>query len=114
MRILVIDDERTFNEFKVMHWLKIYEMSLVYARTYNEALKCLMSDWDIVYLDHDLGEGKSGYDIVNDIERVAHNGKILNVGKFVIHSMNSVGRLNMFHALRDFYSVEFARVEDLL
>ena len=115
MRILVIDDERTFNQGKICHWNKINETPLiVYARNYNQALKNLMSDWDIVYLDHDLGDKCSGYDIALDIEKAAYGGTLLNVNKFIIHSMNPSGRINMFRALRNFYNVEFARAEDLV
>ena len=111
MRILVIDDERTFDNRK----LGVYKEEITYARYGEEGLACLQEAFDVVYLDHDLGENSiDGYGVTMEIEKLAYQGTLLDVGKFVIHSMNPVGRMNMYQCLSKFYNVEFARVEDLM
>lgn len=111
MRILVIDDERYFNQ-AIFHM----PVSARYARRYDKALEMLTDEsWDKVYLDHDLGDNQpTGYDLCQKIEEFAYNGYLLNVKEFVIHSMNPLGRSRMYQCLYKYYNVSFARVEDLL
>jgi len=58
------------------------------ARTYDEALRLLRSfDYDVLYLDHDLGEPRTGYDLLMQLiadDRVPT--------KVVCISWNPVGR----------------------
>lgn len=120
MRILVVDDERIFDHYKIWGMQYPKEDNLpqfTYAETGETALVMLTvldSRFDIVYLDHDLGKGIDGYGMCLELEKNAWGGKLANVGKFIIHSMNPIGRMNMYNALHKFYNVEFARVEDLM
>lgn len=138
MNILIIDDERTFDNRRLCQFLNVYpsvciregdyptdeedkwtsndEENVFYARTLFQARDWFYSAWpgiDIVFLDHDLGE-EDVRTFTRDIEADAHDGIIYDVQKFVIHSMNPLGRKEMYEALHKFYNVEFARVEDLL
>ena len=111
MTILVIDDERIFNHEKIGaltdHFAYAESLTVATALVFTLA-------WDVVYLDHDLGTYGDVRVLTKDIEKFAYNGNILPIGKFVIHSMNPLGRMEMYNALHKFYNVEFARVEDLL
>lgn len=136
MDILVIDDERTLD---VMSYLGLGNMEthtnledlreenpvgwnrVYHARTLIEAYHALIDyNWDVVFLDHDLGTRSDGTpahvsDLTRDIERMAKIAeRILPVDRFIIHSMNPLGRQEMYLALHKFYNVEFARVQDLL
>lgn len=125
MRILIVDDERDFAPLAGhtivqdhASYLSLSENDnknvVYYVRNYKDAQWMMPSGWDIVYLDHDLGDGKNGYDICSEIEKHAFDGYLLNIGKFVIHSANPLGRMRMYEALHKFYNVEFARAEDLV
>lgn len=69
------------------------------ARTYIEAVNIIKSSIrpsvDAIYIsfDHDLGEGKSGYDFAKWLLR---NGYM---GHFDVHSMNPVGAKNIYELL---------------
>lgn len=74
----------------------IGEYHTVIARNYDEAIKELNRfRYDIISLDHDLGEGKSGYDICKYI--IENN---IQCNEFRIHTRNPVGRDNMIQLLR--------------
>ena len=103
MKILVVDDERTFKSEAA------YGHDIVYTETVNGAKFYLAhpNGWDEVWLDHDLGRDEDGHDLVKWIERLAYQGNLLDVGTFVIHSMNPIGRKRMAEGLRNFYNVRF-------
>lgn len=74
----------------------IGEYHTVIARNYNEAIRELKRfKYDIISLDHDLGEEKSGYDICKYI--IENN---IHCNEFRIHTRNPVGRDNMVQLLR--------------
>ena len=83
--LLYIDDIREINK-------NLYNQFNIYiAKNYNEAIAILNKNKiDIIDLDHDLSEDKTGYDIAKYI--VENN---INIGGFNIHSMNVVGRKNI-------------------
>lgn len=91
MRVLLIDDVR--NEDLIEFGYGIRPNAVV--RTYDSAIAAIQEgNWDIVYLDHDLGESdiaKTGYGIMNFIEANPH----LKPGQIHIVSANPVGRKNM-------------------
>ena len=69
------------------------------AHNYWEAIHYIQyyshcGDHIIVDFDHDLGEGKSGYDVAKYI--VENNIQNLD---FYVHSMNPVGRANIVQLL---------------
>lgn len=119
MRILVIDDERTFNHHKLGDFVGVEHLydSVLYARTLDQAAEQFWDTdtvWDVVFLDHDLGNNQDMRFLTRSLEREAYAGTLFPVRKFIIHSMNPLGRKEMYDALHKFYNVEFARVEDLL
>lgn len=87
MKILVIDDERDF------------PFANLQTRTFEDGLAALKSDqWDVVYLDHDLGDdqGRTGYDLIKFLEQnPEHHPK-----QVVLVTANPVGRKNIEAGLR--------------
>ena len=69
--------------------------NFICARNYNKAINYLNNyNINILSLDHDLGEEKTGYDIVKYI--CMNNIKINSI---YIHTDNVVGRENMYSTL---------------
>jgi hypothetical protein len=67
------------------------------ARNYGAGVKVLLNmPIDFLYLDHDLGPGKTGYDVLNFIFRP--DIRIFPKVIFLV-TMNPVGRDNMKRAL---------------
>ena len=70
------------------------------ARSYEQAVAMMATTkYDIVSLDHDLGEARSGYDVMCAIER----GAVLRPGDVWCHSYNPVGRKNIESAIRQWH-----------
>lgn len=68
---------------------KKQDYQLYIARNYNEAINALtQQEFDIISFDHDIGIGKTGYDIAKYI--VENNIKIKE--GFFVHSSNPVGK----------------------
>lgn len=84
MKVLYVDDIR-FPEY--LHQIGA---NITVARTYQEAIDYIDMNYDLVSLDHDLGEEKTGYDIAKYIVE-----NQIKVGAIAIHSANPVGRFNM-------------------
>lgn len=83
--ILYVDDLRMPTYWENKNY-KIYV-----ARTYKDAINMLNTiKIDIIDLDHDLGEEKSGYDVVKYIIE-----NEIYVPEINIHTMNPVGRQNI-------------------
>ena len=79
-KTLLIDDVRT---------LKVNTI----CRTYTEGLKALKDDdWDEVYLDHDLGETKTGYDILCSLIKSDWQKR---PKKILLITSNPVGKKNI-------------------
>jgi hypothetical protein len=71
----------------------------IVARSYNEAITILETGIiSVVSLDHDLGEEKTGYDIICWIEEKLMTGAWVFVPEIFIHSANPVGRKNILRA----------------
>ena len=83
MKVLYVDDIR-FPEY--FHQIGA---EITVARTYDEAIQYIDDNYDIISLDHDLGEDKTGYDIAKYIENQ------IKVGAVAIHSANPVGKFNI-------------------
>jgi hypothetical protein len=65
------------------------------AINYAEAIQYLMENsYDLITLDHDLGEIKTGYDVANWLENSIVNGNIIH-SEIRCHSANPVGRLRI-------------------
>lgn len=95
--ILVVDDLRQWGAVD----------GVVYARTYAEAIDALESTDRVsqLWLDHDLGEGKSGYDVALWLEERALVGRPVDIDLVVVHSQNPVGVRRIVVALERYYEV---------
>ena len=91
LRILLIDDLRVFPEVTAT------------ARTYAEGILLLRegAPWDELWLDHDLGEEKSGYDVMCWIEEHPE----LLPGSIRLVTANPVGRERMDLVIRKLYGL---------
>jgi len=71
----------------------------VWAKTYNEAV-CFLDFFPVaeVSLDHDLGPGKTGYDLAVYMETMAAAG-VLDKLEWHVHSFNPVGSANIRQAM---------------
>lgn len=107
MRILVIDDQRIFKYFPRLREIGAGD-DVVHCDKSQDGLKLLYDeDWDEVWLDHDMGmdSDMNGTDLVNYIEQQIHSVEYglapgPNVGRFVVHSANPVGRDRMIRTLQ--------------
>lgn len=91
---LWLDDERQPSK-KFLDQVEKYFI----AKSYEDAIfylaNLLGSEEELfVDFDHDLGEGKSGYDFA---KYILEQG--INIGGFTIHSMNPVGARNIYQLL---------------
>lgn len=69
------------------------------ARSYDEAITILDTGLiSAISLDHDLGEGKTGYDVICWIEKKIRTNEWVYLPEIYIHTSNPVGRQNMQRA----------------
>lgn len=91
MKALLIDDMRTMTVDRI-------------ARTYDDGISALKeSQWDILYLDHDLGDEdphKTGYGIMLFLEE----NKEYLPKEIVLVTANPVGRIKMQVVIDQLYS----------
>src|SRR5258708_372737 len=85
---LWLDDIRPMPPYYT-HWAKTVQEAIELLKT-NNVVECS--------LDHDLGQGETGYDLAKWIENHAHNGFLQPI-RCKIHSQNPVGKQNMQMAL---------------
>lgn len=93
---LWLDDERQpsqsfINSVETYFWAESYEDAIFYLANFTDEDRY---EDVFVSFDHDLGREKSGYDFAKYL--LEHNIKI---GGFKIHSMNPVGRHNIYQLL---------------
>lgn len=98
--ILVVDDLRSPTNNSNVICVRNYEQAIV-VLSQVEAL-------DELWLDHDLGEGKTGYDIALWLEARAYAGNLLPIADITIHSQNPIGSQRIFDALSPHYQVRKA------
>jgi len=98
MKKLWVDDKRTPPDD-----------SWIWAKTYDETIAHIKTGVDIISLDHDLGEEKTGYDIAKYIEEHVVLQDML-YPDIRIHSANPVGRKNI-QATIDFLNRYFEIIE---
>ena len=87
-----LDDERPMPEGYDIH-----------CKTgFNAIITIAANDYkiDFISFDHDLGDGCTGYDVAQYIERLAYRGTIGRVG-WEVHSANPVGRKNITAAMNN-------------
>jgi hypothetical protein len=105
MKILILDD------LKIRHdiFAERYQGNeLVHCYTYTSLIKELDNQFDIIHLDHDLGEGVQAdtYEGYNG-NQIAYNGMDVAVeiakrgfdGQIIIHSLNPEGSRRMRHTI---------------
>ena len=100
MRILVVDDEEYRHEFFKRAYASLDNV-LIQCYSYESALLEISStpnSFDLIFLDHDLGDSGSGYDLAKFIVREIDPKKSPDLEIF-LHSMNPIGRANMFALL---------------
>jgi len=90
-RALLIDDMRNIRADYV-------------ARTFDDGVYALLNEgpWEILYLDHDLGDPvpyKTGYDIINFLEA----NPVLLPKKIILVTDNPVGRQKMQKVINRLY-----------
>lgn len=85
--ILIIDDMRSdfdiFTDKEVIQAIEenVPRDNIVIARSFEMGIKLLEAfRWDVLYLDHDLGGQKTGYDVIKWIEEELHT----NMGYIVV------------------------------
>jgi hypothetical protein len=91
-RALVIDDIR--NEDHIGLDTLHPTQDILIARNYEMGKQALthLGPWDILYLDHDLGEGKNGYQIIEWLEEQLFNNNLNFLPKeLIVISSNPVG-----------------------
>lgn len=77
MHVLAIDDIRNFADADFI------------CRTADSGIEALLNkDWDFLYIDHDLGEEKSGYDVLVEVSEIRQHPLPKKIN---IVSMNPVG-----------------------
>lgn len=98
-KVLVVDDDITRLDRMKATILKSEDMEVYYAATTQMAQDFLKwQKWDIVFLDHDLGEQDgSGYTIAQAVIDSPRFGPPYQV---IVHSMNPVGAENIMKLLK--------------
>ena len=78
-----------------------YSAGWVIARSADECIELLETGFvDELSLDHDLGEGKSGYDVIKWIEKEVYTNNFIPPQKMYCHSANPVGRQSIDAAIK--------------
>lgn len=100
---MLIDDLRIWEDMPCFGKDEFPENEYQIARSYKEGIKYLESSkWDILYLDHDLGCNKTGYDVMCWLEE--HLEFLPNRVVFV--TSNPVGRQRMEQVAGKLYKKE--------
>lgn len=97
--LLWLDDQRDPNS---LTWRTKYKhvfernSNVVWAKTYEEFVSWISKNGlpNAIAYDHDLGEGKSGYDAAKWLTRYCDNHKI-DLPEWIIQSSNPVGKENI-------------------
>ena len=77
--------------------LRLCPKGFIHAKDYDEAVIILKKNKiNILSLDHDLGEGKSGYDIAKFIVEAGIENPLIWPNEIYLHTDNPVGRKNMY------------------
>jgi len=121
MKILIIDDEKIIEYINTMIKMKFYyneldkeerdkiflldkeneNMHITIATSYEKGLGYLKSDtYNMLFIDHDLGEEKTGYDIMNWMQQHYPEVSIPRIIYLISH--NPVGKVKMFQVAEIF------------
>lgn len=95
MKILIVED----NQERLDGFAKKFlddKNEVWFCTTYDTAVNVLRDNQiDALYLDHDLGEGKTGYDLACWLEEQEYLGNLPIPRLIYIHSENTVGAANI-------------------
>lgn len=96
-KVLLIDDMRSPSQVTT-------DTLITVSRTYESGLYALknLGPWDVLYLDHDLGQEETGYDIAKFLEE---HTKFLPKEVYCV-SDNPVGRSNINLAIKNAYKIK--------
>ncbi|MCI0620813.1 MAG: response regulator [Acidobacteria bacterium] len=100
--ILLVEDNDSRAK-KIRAWFRHERVNIVQARSGEKALGCLEDRYDLILLDHDLGEGHPLAKCIVDGRRVVAKlvASTVNRGTpIIIHSMNLAARNEMAGMLR--------------
>ena len=126
MKVLWLDDMR--NPFSAQ-WMNYIDRTRLYSERYEHYMKgnlsntpigeiynwvksyCEFVEWiktngvpDVVYFDHDLGEGKSGYDAAKYLIDYCIEHQIA-APEYHIQSSNPVGKANIESLFNSYYKI---------
>ena len=102
INICIVEDESERREFflrmfRDMHFDGSMLVTIDFCFNKEEAIQKLSAiKYILIFLDHDLGEGGSGYDVSKIIAGSINDGTMV-----VIHSMNPVGASNIESQLKN-------------
>ena len=100
MKILFLDDERFPADVTWVPYPTDSDFDVV--RNYEEFIEAVQAnEYDIISFDHDLGEGKTGYDCLKKLCEV-HSAILEPLPMAVMHTENSVGAKNMSETYLNF------------
>lgn len=69
-------------------------------KTANGAIKALsLFDFEVISLDHDLGDGGTGYEVLLYIESRVHEDPTWKCPEILLHTANPVGMARMSQAI---------------
>jgi CheY-like chemotaxis protein len=98
LKILVVDDDikRHVNFLR-----RLADHTVVSAGSYKEAIAALEtgSPYDVIFLDHDLGTRKSGYDVARYL--IEEMSEDLWPEQVIVHSLNIIGGPRIVRLLQD-------------
>jgi len=110
-RILIIDDQDWRHDgFRTAYKDKGHELHHVW--NYHQAIKMLSKqNYDVVWLDHDLGENRTGLDIARFLSKVDTKPSLV-----ICHSANYTGSRDIVFTCKDLgitsYCFDFLNVVD--
>lgn len=115
--VLIVDDEQDRQDLLSESFKKAFgkDIKLLFAKNYSDARRILY-DHDCTYpidfisLDHDLGEEKTGYDVLREISVLVGKG-FMKVNKIFIHTMNTVAAPRMLALAAEIPGVEVKQLK---
>jgi len=102
--ILLIDDDHNGERLQQFcQWFG--EDQIVHATNAKDGYDRLIEKpWDIVFLDHDLGEGPGDMTMMQLADKIAEEG-LQKDADFIVHSMNPVGAESLKNTLKRTHNI---------
>ena len=99
MKVLVLEDNK-----ERLEWFSdtFSKCELYIAMTAEKAADAIMKwEFDLIFIDHDLGKVRDGYDFAKILAKEIDEGRIVNDPSIYIHSLNPVGTKRITSVLKD-------------